>query len=263
MWKSCRCCRGIQEVRISAVVPTYNEAQNLPHLVSALLALPLDVSVLIVDDNSPDGTGQLAEDLARASPRLGVIRRQRKDGLRSAYLAGISQALSGGAEAVLQIDADLSHDPLKVPELAEQLEAADLVLGSRYISGGSLDTDWPGWRRGLSAFGNLYARTILGLPVRDVTTGFRLWRSSTLAGMPLQEIRSSGYVFLVEMAYMAYCLGYRIREVPIHFSERTQGKSKMSLEIQVEAALRIWQVWWHHRSLRQQGRAARLSRRQQ
>ena len=246
-------------MRISAVIPTYNEAENLPHVLSALLALPLDVSVVVVDDNSPDGTGQLAEDLARVNPRLRVMRRARKDGLRSAYLAGISQALSGGAEAVLQIDADLSHDPLKVPEMADRLKEADLVFGSRYVPGGSLDNDWPRWRRGLSAFGNFYARTILGLPISDVTTGFRLWRSSTLAGMPLQEIRSSGYVFLVEMAYMAHCLGYSIGEVPIHFSERTRGKSKMSLEIQVEAAVRIWQVWWHHRGLRRRGRAARLA----
>ncbi|MFH1185386.1 MAG: polyprenol monophosphomannose synthase [Chloroflexota bacterium] len=246
-------------MRISVVVPTYNEAENLPDLVSALFALPLDLSVLVVDDNSPDGTGALAEGLSRREPRLGVIHRSAKDGLRSAYLTGMRQVLAAGADAVLQMDADLSHDPRKIAELAASLAEADVALGSRYIPGGSLDDEWPRWRRGLSTFGNLYARTILGIPITDVTTGFRLWRASTLEGMPLDRIQSSGYVFLVEMAYMAHCLEYRIAEVPIHFSERQRGKSKMSIGIQAEAAVRVWQVWWHHRALRKRGRKARLS----
>ncbi len=165
--------------------------------------------------------------------------------------------LSEGAEAVLQIDADLSHDPRKVPDFVSALSESDLVLGSRYIPGGSLDTDWPRWRRGLSAFGNRYARSILGTPITDITTGFRLWRAAALREMPLERIQSNGYVFLVEMAYMAYCLEYRIREVPIHFSERQHGASKMSLGIQIEAAFRVWQVRWLHRALRRRGRAGR------
>jgi len=246
-------------LRISAVVPTYNEAENLPHLVSALFALPLDLSVLVVDDNSPDGSGKVADDLSRSDPRLSVIHRRAKIGLRSAYLTGIGYVLGQGTDAVLQMDADLSHDPRKIPELVAALEKADVVLGSRYIPGGSLDDDWPQWRRGLSSFGNLYARTILSIPITDVTTGFRLWKATTLAGMPLDQIQSGGYVFLVEMAYMAHCLEYRIGEVPIHFSERQRGKSKMSLGIQAEAAVRVWQVWWHHRGLRRLGRKARVS----
>lgn len=246
-------------MRISAVVPTYNEAENLPSLVSALLALPLRLSVLIVDDNSPDGTGAVADDLSRRDARLHVLHRVTKEGLRSAYLAGIGQVLREGTDAVLQMDADLSHDPEKIPELAAALETADVVLGSRYIPGGSLDDDWPQWRKALSGFGNFYARTILGMSMTDVTTGFRLWRSETLAGMPLHRIQSSGYVFLVEMAYMAHCLEFRIGEVPIHFSERQRGRSKMSLGIQAEAAFRIWQVWLQHRDLRRLGRAARLA----
>ena len=142
----------------------------------------------------------------------------------------------------------------------EALAESDLVLGSRYIPGGSLDAEWPRWRRGLSAFGNLYARSILGAPITDITTGFRLWRAAALQEMPLDRIKSNGYVFLVEMAYMAHCLEYRIKEVPIHFSERQHGISKMSLGIQMEAAFRVWQVWWYHRDLRRLGRAARVTR---
>ena len=193
-------------MRIAAVVPTYNEAENLPGLVSALFALPLDLTVLVVDDNSPDGTGAVAEALTKDQPRLAVIHRIGTRGLRSAYLGGFERVLSGDAEAVLQIDADLSHDPLRIPAFAEALSESDLVLGSRYIPGGSLDTDWPRWRRALSAFGNLYARSILGVPITDITTGFRLWRAGALREMPLDRIKSNGYVFLVEMAYMAHCL---------------------------------------------------------
>jgi dolichol-phosphate mannosyltransferase len=246
-------------LRIAAVVPTYNEAENLPNLVSALFALPLDLGVLVVDDSSPDGTGAVAESLVHAHRGLAVMHRSGKRGLRSAYLGGFRRVLSEGAEAILQIDADLSHDPRKVPEFVDALRDADLVLGSRYIPGGSLDAEWPRWRRGLSAFGNLYARTILGTPITDITTGFRLWRAATLREMPLDRIKSNGYVFLVEMAYMAHCLEYRIKEVPIHFSERQRGRSKMSFGIQAEAAFRVWQVWWHHRQLHRAGRAARVA----
>jgi dolichol-phosphate mannosyltransferase len=246
-------------LHIVAVVPTYNEAENLPGLVSALFDLPLDLDLLVVDDNSPDGTAGVAKRLARGQPRIHILSRPAKEGLRSAYLAGFRQALASGTDAVLQMDADLSHDPARIPEMVERLETCDVVLGSRYVAGGSVDRDWPQWRQGLSAFGNRYARTILGVGTCDLTTGFRLWRRSTLAGMPLERIRSNGYVFLVEMAYLAYCLEYRIGEVPIHFEERRHGRSKMSLGIQVEAALRIWQVWWQYRDLRQRGGAARLS----
>jgi dolichol-phosphate mannosyltransferase len=237
-------------------VPTYNEADNLRVLVPALFALPLDLSLLVVDDNSPDGTGDVAEALMRDHRRMAVLHQAGKQGLRSAYLNGISRVISEGAEAVLQIDADLSHEPSKIPEFAAALQDADLVLGSRYIPGGSLDADWPRWRRGLSAFGNLYARAILRAPITDFTTGFRLWRARALASMPLARIKSNGYVFLVEMAYMADCMGFRIKEVPIHFSERRSGRSKMSLSIQAEAAFRVWQVRWHHRELRRSGPSA-------
>jgi dolichol-phosphate mannosyltransferase len=249
---------GILLLHIVAVVPTYNEAENLPALVSALFDLQLDLDLLVVDDNSPDGTASVVEGLARTQPRIQILRRHAKEGLRSAYLAGFRGALAAGADAVVQMDADLSHDPARIPEMVERLQASDVVLGSRYVAGGSVDRDWPQWRQALSAFGNRYARTILGVGTSDLTTGFRLWRRNTLNGMPLERIGSNGYVFLVEMAYLAYCLNYRIGEVPIHFKERRHGRSKMSLGIQVEAALRIWQVWWQYRDLRRQGSSARL-----
>ena len=246
-------------MRIAVVTPTYNEAENLPKLVSALFTLPLDLHVLIVDDNSPDGTGRIADELAAKDSRVRVLHRAGKLGLRSAYLEGFRLVLDDGADAVLQMDADFSHDPAKIPAMAELLKSYDIVLGSRYIKGGSVDEQWPLWRKYLSAFGNFYARTILGLPLHDVTTGFRLWRRETLLGMPFNRIEANGYIFLVEMAYLAHCLEYKIGEVPIYFADRRWGKSKMSFKIQAEAAMRVWAVLWNYRDLRRKGRAARAA----
>ncbi len=248
-------------MHITIIIPTYNEAENLPKLVSALFSLPLESRLLIVDDNSPDGTGEIADSLAAAhADRITVLHRKGKLGLRTAYLTGIELALATRTEAIAQMDADFSHDPLRLVDMAKLLETRDVVLGSRYVQGGSVDTNWPLWRKWLSAFGNFYARTILGFDLRDVTTGFRLWRRETLEGMPLTRIRSNGYVFLVEMAYMAYALGYRFGETPIYFADRQWGKSKMSFKIQAEAAFRIWQVRWDYRDLRAKGRSARIAR---
>ncbi len=246
-------------MRIAVVTPTYNEAENLPKLVSALFTLPLDLHVLIVDDDSPDGTGRIADELAAKDSRVRVLHRAGKLGLRSAYLEGFRLVLDDGADAVLQMDADFSHDPAKIPAMAELLKSYDIVLGSRYIKGGSVDEQWPLWRKYLSAFGNFYARTILGLPLHDVTTGFRLWRRETLLGMPFNRIEANGYIFLVEMAYLAHCLEYKIGEVPIYFADRRWGKSKMSFKIQAEAAMRVWAVLWNYRDLRRKGRAARAA----
>ncbi len=152
------------------------------------------------------------------------------------------------------MDADFSHDPSALVEMADLLETNDVVLGSRYVKGGSVDERWPLWRKSLSAFGNYYARTILGLPLHDVTTGYRMWRRETLQQIPFERIQSSGYVFLVEMAYLAHCLEFKIGESPIYFADRRWGKSKMSIKIQAEAAFRIWQVWWHYRDLRKRER---------
>ncbi|NWG35613.1 MAG: polyprenol monophosphomannose synthase [Chloroflexi bacterium] len=243
-------------MKITVVLPTYNEAENLPNLVSALFSLPLDLSLLVVDDNSPDGTGDLAETLSLSHPgKLAVLHRAGKFGLRSAYLEGFAKAFETGADVVVQMDADFSHDPAVLVEMARRIEFCDVVIGSRYVKGGSLARRWPLWRKALSAFGNAYARTILNFPLRDVTTGYRMWKRGALLGIPLERIRSNGYIFLVEMAYVAHLLGYDIAEVPIHFSDRRWGKSKMSLRIQLEAAVRVWDVWWHYRDLRSQRRA--------
>ena len=246
-------------MQITAVIPTYNEAVNLPKLVTALFSLPLDIRVLVVDDKSPDGTGRIADELAVKDNRVKVLHREGKLGLRSAYLDGFRLALDQGAEAILQMDADFSHDPKKIPEMAHKLESYDVVLGSRYIPGGAVDDHWPLWRKSLSAFANFYARSILRLPQQDVTTGYRLWRRGTLLGLPFNRIQSNGYIFLVEMAYLAHCLEYRIGEVPIYFADRRWGKSKMSVKIQVEAAFRIWSVKWNYRDLVKSGKRARVS----
>lgn len=246
-------------MRITVVTPTYNEAENLPKLVSALFSLPLDLRILVVDDNSPDGTGHIADELAASHPgRVDVLHRPGKMGLRSAYLNGFQRVMGSDAQAIVQMDADFSHDPSVLAIMANLLESHDLVLGSRYIQGGAVDKHWPIWRKNLSAFGNFYARAILNLPLHDVTTGYRMWRRETLKQMPMERIQSSGYVFQIEMAYLAYCLDFKIVETPIYFPDRQWGKSKISLRIQSEAAFRVWQVWWEYRDLRRAGRMARV-----
>jgi len=238
-------------VNTTIVIPTYNEAENLPVLVPALFNLHLpSFRILIVDDNSPDGTGQIGEDLGKQyQGRVEVLHRPGKMGLGTAYIYGFQHAIQQGADAVGQMDADFSHPVEKIPEMAQALESCGVALGSRYIPGGSLDEGWPLWRKGLSSFGNVYARTILGLPMKDITGGFRLWRSNTLAGMPLERIRSNGYVFQVEMIYVATRLGFTFQEVPFHFADRRWGKSKMNMRIQFEAALRVWQLPGLYRDL--------------
>lgn len=234
------------------MIPTYNEAENLPLITKALFELGIsDPHVLIVDDNSPDGTGQIAEDLKESHPgRLAVIHREGKKGLGTAYLAGFQYCLDAGAEAVVQMDADFSHNPQKVISLLDHLERHDMVLGSRYVEGGSLDEGWAAWRKSLSSFGNFYARLILRMPILDVTGGFRAWKRETLQGIPRHRVGSQGYAFQVEMAYLTYLSGFRIKEIPIHFADRERGDSKMSLGIQIEAARRVWSILYQYRDLR-------------
>ncbi len=242
-------------VQLTVVIPTFNEAENLPRLVSALFALPVaSLKILVVDDNSPDGTGQLAEQLAQGYPgRLEVLHRPGKLGLGSAYILGFRHLLESGAQAIGQMDADFSHPPEKLPALLDALQHYDIAIGSRYVPGGSVDVDWPLWRKWLSAFGNFYARSILRLPLRDVTGGFRVFRGETLAAMPLERIRTNGYAFQVEMAYVAHLLGFSFTELPIYFADRRWGTSKMSFQIQREAARRVWQMLYEHRPLRRKG----------
>jgi len=226
------------------VTPTYNEAENLPRLVSSLFKIQIeDLAILIVDDNSPDGTGILAEDLKKKYPdQLSVIHRSGKAGLGTAYISGFKQALEMGASAIAQMDADLSHPPELLLPLLDSLEGCDVAMGSRYIPGGSVDIHWPVWRKLLSEFGNIYARSILDLPVKDATGGFKIWRRETLVGMPLDDVRSNGYAFQIEMTYLAHRLGYTFREIPFYFPDRNSGNSKMSFRIQWEAAVRVWQM---------------------
>jgi len=237
--------------QLTVVIPTYNEAENLPSLVDNLFATPIsNLKLIIVDDGSPDGTGQLAEELADRLPgKLTVVHRAGKMGLGSAYILGFSVALSEGAEAVGQMDADFSHSPSYLPDFLAQLEDWDAVFGSRYVEGGRVDERWSAGRVFLSKFGNTYARVILRLQVRDSTGGYRVWRSETLSAMPLERIRSEGYVFQVEMAYLAQKLGFKILEQPIYFEDRRIGQSKMSLKIQLEAALRVWLLPYLYRGL--------------
>ena len=239
-------------MQLTVVIPTYNEAENLPKLVSALFALPLEnLRILVVDDNSPDGTGEIAEELAiELAGRVSVLHRPGKLGLGTAYITGFCRALESGAEAVAQMDADFSHPPERLVTLLDVLQRCDVAMGSRYVPDGAVDERWPFWRKGLSSFGNLYARTILGLPVQDATGGFRIWRRATLLGMPLQSVRSNGYAFQVEMAYLAHRLGYAFREVPFYFADRRWGHSKMSFGIQAEAAIRVWLMRFEYRDLK-------------
>jgi dolichol-phosphate mannosyltransferase len=229
-------------------------------LVTTVFSLPLDLSLLVVDDNSPDGTGELAEKLALEHPgRMKVMHRTGKLGFSSAYLEAMGILVNEQVDAIGQMDADFSHQPEKLVEMAKQLETCDMVLGSRYITGGSTDHLWPAWRKVLSAWGGFYSRAILGIPLHDLTGGFRLWRRETLKAMPLTRVRSRGYVFQVEMAYLAWCLKFKICEIPIYFAERRLGKSKMTFRIQAEAAFRVWQVLWAYRDLRRMGIRGRLA----
>jgi dolichol-phosphate mannosyltransferase len=239
-------------VKVTVVVPTFNEAANLPAMAGALLALPLPgLRLLIVDDGSPDGTGRLADELAAGSSgRTAVLHRRGHRGLGRAYVDGFRRALADGAETVVQMDADFSHPPADVPRLIERLADCDVAVGSRYTAGGSVAGDWGASRRTLSRSANAYARTILRLRTRDATAGFKAWRRSALEAVGLDRIRSSGYLFQVEMAYVCERLGLRVAEVPIRFEERRTGRSKMSLKVKLEAALGIAGVWRRHRRIR-------------
>jgi dolichol-phosphate mannosyltransferase len=238
-------------LKTTFVIPTYNEAENLPKLARTLFELPLDgLCLLVIDDASKDGTGEIAEGLKIEYPgRFEVIHRAGKLGLGSAYITGFKYLLEGDSTAIGQMDADFSHEPIKVLELVQTLKTCDVAVGSRYVRGGALDKNWPFWRKWLSGFGNLYARTILSLPIRDSTGGFRLWRRETLSAIPLDRVKSNGYVFQVEMAYITHKLGFRMKEVPIYFAERQYGQSKMSFKIQLEAALRVWALPSQYRDL--------------
>ncbi len=244
--------------RIVIVIPTYNEVDNLEWIVQRLRAAVPAADVLVVDDSSPDGTGQVADRLAADDPQVQVVHRSAKTGLGAAYLQGFEVALGRGYDVVGEMDADGSHQPEQLPRLLAALQDADLVLGSRWVPGGSV-VNWPLSRQALSRGGNLYTRLLLGVPVRDVTGGFRLFRRSALEAIDLGTVRSVGYCFQADLAWRAVQAGLRVREVPIEFVERVRGESKMSPDVAVESLRRIT-VW----GLRERSKQVRdvFSRRQ-
>lgn len=226
-------------------VPTYNEAEHVEALVTAVLGVldrfRIDGRVLVIDDASPDGTGRIADRVARKDRRVEVLHRTAKGGIGPAYVAGFRRALDSGASLVIEMDCDFSHDPETIPELIAKADRADLVLGSRYISGGGV-ARWGVVRRLVSRAGCWYARTVLGMPTRDLTGGFKCFRRTVLEALPLHDVRASGYGFQVELTYRAVRMGFRVLEVPITFTERTAGRSKMSWRIALEAATLVLQL---------------------
>jgi dolichol-phosphate mannosyltransferase len=239
--------------KIVVVIPTYNEVDNLPEITSALFALELQgLELLIVDDNSPDGTGQMADGLAAQYPgRFHVLHRPGKLGLGTAYIEGFLWALDRSADLVIQMDADFSHSPAYIPRMLELMSEVDVVVGSRYVPGGRLDERWSWGRWFLSWWANsVWVRLILGTHTRDATAGFKCWRASALRQLGLENICSNGYVFQVEMCYVAEKVGLRIREIPIYFEDRRIGQSKMSVPVKLEAAVRVFEIRRRYRRVR-------------
>ena len=236
--------------RLLVIVPTYNEATNLPQIVPAILKQDPRLEVLVVDDNSPDGTGDIADRMAQTKTRVHVLHRQAKEGLGRAYLAGFRWGLDQGYQAMFEMDADFSHDPAFLPRFLVAIEDADVVLGSRYATGVNV-INWPISRLLLSLGANLYARWVTGLPLSDSTGGFKCFRREVLEAIDFSKVRSNGYAFQIEMSFRAWKRGFRLKEIPIIFHDRVEGQSKMSKRIVREA---IWMVWW----LRLQGLLGRI-----
>lgn len=242
-------------LKVMVVLPTYNESENIREIAAALFALGIpDFHLLIVDDNSPDGTGDMAEDLARQADyqgKISVLHRPQKLGLGPAYKQGFRRALSLGADIIIQMDADFSHQPQYIPQMLEQAKRHDIVLGSRYVKGGSVDEGWGFLRKWLSWWANrVYTPGILNIPIKDATGGFRLLHRDSLLGMNIDQVKANGYVFQVEMIFVAHRLGCDIKEIPIHFPDRLRGTSKMSILIALEAALHVWKIKFRHRRFR-------------
>ena len=222
------------------IVPTYNELENIKRLLPDLMALGSDIRVLVVDDNSPDGTGKLADKLAAENERITVLHRPEKLGLGSAYVAGFRYAIQQDVDCVFEMDADFSHDPAMIPRFIEEIASCDVVIGSRYISGINV-VNWPMSRLLLSYFANIYTRVVTGMTIRDTTSGFKCFRREVLEHIDLDRVRSDGYAFQIEMNFRCWRKGYRVREIPIIFVDRRSGTSKLSRGVINEA---VWIVWW-------------------
>jgi dolichol-phosphate mannosyltransferase len=243
--------------RALVCLPTYDERENIEAITAAILAAAPAVDILVIDDNSPDGTGVLADAIATREPRVKVLHRAGKEGLGKAYLAGFAWALERGYGLVLEMDADFSHNPRHLPALLAAVEGADLALGSRYVPGGGT-VNWGVGRKLLSRGGSLYARTLLGLQIRDLTGGFKCFRREVLEGIDLGSVACTGYAFQIELTYRAVARGFRVAEVPIVFEDRRVGQSKMSKRIVVEALRKVWSI-----RASPFAKAARATRRQQ
>lgn len=233
------------------VVPTYNEADNIAAFTQALFELNVpEMNVLVVDDESPDGTGKIVDGLASQNDRLHVLHRTGLRGLGRAYVDGFRWALARGFDRIIQMDADFSHSPDYILPMLEKTNEYDVVVGSRYVPGGGHDEHWEAGRVFLSAWANFYARLILRMQVHDATAGFKCWTCRALETIQLDRVKSNGYVFQVEMAYLCQKLNLRVLEIPIYFEDRRIGQSKMSIPVKLEAAWRTWQVGWRHRKVK-------------
>ena len=228
--------------RALVIIPTFNESENLPRLVPSVLSRDERLEILVVDDNSPDGTGRLAEEIAAAEPRVHVIHRAAKLGLGTAYIAGFKWGIERKYDILLEMDADFSHDPTHLPQFLEAVQDYDLVLGSRYLHGRVTVVNWPMGRLLLSYFANSYARWVTGLPIADATGGFKCFRRQVLEAIELDRVESNGYAFQIEMSFRAWKKGFRLGEIPIMFVDRDQGESKMSKKIVREAVWRVWRL---------------------
>ncbi|QED27652.1 polyprenol monophosphomannose synthase [Microvenator marinus] len=222
-------------------MPTYNEAGNIRRITAAIHEVVPEVGILIIDDASPDGTGEIADELAASDSRIHVLHRKGKEGLGPAYLAGFAWGLERDWDALIEMDADFSHQPKYLSGMIQNLEKWDVVVGSRYVDGGGTE-NWGPVRKLISRGGGLYARSILGIPIKDLTAGFVAWRRHVLEGIDLSGIEASGYVFQIEMKYRAYQAGYSIHEMPITFPDREVGESKMTPSIAAEALTRVWRI---------------------
>ena len=222
------------------IIPTYNELENIRRLLPELMALDPDMRVLVVDDNSPDGTGKLADELAAGNERISVLHRPGKLGLGSAYVAGFRYAVRQDVDCVFEMDADFSHDPAMIPGFLEEIASCDVVIGSRYVSGINV-VNWPMSRLLLSYFANIYTRLVTGMTIRDATSGYKCFRREVLENIALDDVRSDGYAFQIEMNFRCWRKGYRLREIPIIFVDRRSGTSKLSRGVISEA---VWIPWW-------------------
>lgn len=223
------------------IIPTYNELENLPRLLPEVLSKDESIDVLIVDDNSPDGTAAFVESQMKNNNRIHLIKRQSKQGLGTAYIAGFKYALQNNFQLVFEMDADFSHDPKEIPRFLDEIKNSDVILGSRYINGVNV-INWPLRRLLLSSFANLYTRVITGMPIHDATGGFKCFRREVLEAIDLDRVKSNGYAFQIEMTFKAWKKGFKVKEIPIIFVDRVKGKSKMSKKIVREAVTMVWKL---------------------